>query len=165
MRRKERRTPARYGWALLLRRDQRRRERLSWAGREGLSYIEELAEDARERRELALRGKKRAPRTVAQMAREEGISRASVYRYMRIARIELFGRELSDSACYYRVRRDRERGHPETRPCAEPDCPRPLPRGATARRRFCAFHGASHARVRRYRERRRANVEAPAPSG
>ena len=127
--------------------------------------MRELAEDARERRELALRGKKRAPYTVAQMAREEGVSRATIYRSMRVARMELFGRDLSDSGCYYRVRRDRERGHPDTRPCAEPDCQRPLSRGATARRRFCAFHGASHGRVRRYRERRRANVEAPAASG
>ena len=109
----------------------------------------------------ALAGKKAKPLTVAQMAREDRLSRAAVYRRMRLARIELFGTDLSDSACYYRLRRDRERGDPALRPCAEPGCKRPLPSGATTRRRYCAFHAASHARVRRYRERRAGRGVAP----
>jgi hypothetical protein len=128
---------------------------LSDRARTGFDYARELGKNAEERSLGALRGEVPERITVAQIAREDGLSRSSVYGMLRQARIELFGKDLSDSAIYYRLRRDREQGIPAARPCAEPGCRRPLPGAATARRRYCEFHLASHARVRRYRERQR----------
>ena len=90
-----------------------------------------------------------------ELAEQEELSPIQVYELIRCARIELFGKDLSDSAIYYRLRRDREQGDPSARPCQEERCRRPLPPGATARRRYCDFHLMPHARIRRYRERRR----------
>jgi RNase P/RNase MRP subunit POP5 len=147
-------TPARYGWALKIPSDDPRRRRLSPDASTGLSYLEDSAENAAERRRLAPSG--RAPKrlTVATMAREDRCSRSEIYRLMRQARIELFGKELSDSAIYHRLRRDRDHGAPAARPCAHDGCPRALPARATARRRYCDFHLAPHARTARHRDRR-----------
>ena len=154
MPRKRRKGRRRYGWALLIPADDPRLQRLSGAARSGLLYLRELAEDAAERRLLALEGAREAPLTPADLARRDWLSVVEVNRCIRQARLELFGKDLSDAAIYYRLRRDRERGQPASRPCAEEGCARPLPRQATARRRYCAFHGASHARVARHRRRR-----------
>ena len=93
--------------------------------------------------------------TVQAIAREEGdISPVEILRQIKQARIELFGRDLSDRAIRYRLARDGDHGLPDQRPCAEPGCPRPLPARATKRRRYCAFHAAPHARTSRSRARR-----------
>jgi hypothetical protein len=147
-------TPARYGWALKIPRNDPRRRRLSLDASTGLGYLEELAENAAERRRLAPSGRAPERLTVATMAHEDRCSRSEVYRMMKQARIELFGKELSDSAIYHRLRRDRKHGAPAARPCAHDGCSRPLPARATARRRYCDFHLAPHARTARHRERR-----------
>jgi hypothetical protein len=153
--RKPRTTRRRYRWALHLSERDPRVLALSDRARAGFDYACELGENADQRSRGALRGEVPERVTVEQIAREEGLSPSSVYSMLRQARIELFGKDLSDSAIYYRLRRDREQGIPAARPCAEPGCRLPLPGGATARRRYCDFHLASHARVRRYRERQR----------
>lgn len=152
-RRRRQSTAARYGWALKIPRNDPRRRRLSLDASTGLSYLEDLAENATERRRLAPSGRAPERLTVATMAHEDRCSRSEIYGLMKQARIELFGKELSDSAIYHRLRRDREHGAPAARPCAHPGCPRPLPAHATARRRYCAFHLAPHARTARHRAR------------
>jgi RNase P/RNase MRP subunit POP5 len=147
-------TAARYGWVLTIPDNDPRRHRLSPEASTGLTYLEDLAENAAERRRLAPSGRAPERLTVATMAREDGCSRSEIYRLMKQARIELFGKELSDSAIYHRLRRDRVHGDPAARPCAHEGCPRRLPTRATARRRYCAFHLAPHARTARHRGRR-----------
>jgi RNase P/RNase MRP subunit POP5 len=153
-------TPARYGWVLRIPAHDPHRHGLSDDASAGLAYLEELAENATERRQLA--PSRRAPErlTIARLAYEEGCSRSEIYRLMKQARIELFGRELSDSAIYHRLRRDRKRGDPAARPCAHDGCPRPLPARATARRRYCDFHLAPHARIARHRDSRSVNASS-----
>lgn len=151
-------TAARYGWALQIPSEDPRRRRLSFDASTGLDYLLELAENAAERRRLAPSGGAPERLTIATMAQEDRCSRSEIYRLMKQARIELFGKDLSDSAIYHRLRRDREYGAPSTRSCAHDGCPRPLPPGATARRRYCDFHLAPHARTARHRDRR--SVEA-----
>jgi hypothetical protein len=153
-------TAARYGWVLKIPFDDPRRRRLSPEASTGLSYLKELAENAAERRHLGPSGRAPERRTVATLAREDRCSRSEVYRLMKKARVELFGKELSDSAIYHRLRRDHEHGAPASRPCAHEGCRRPLPARATARRRYCDFHLASHARTARHRERRSANTSS-----
>ena len=155
--RKRRKAPRRYSWALAFPPGHPRERALSAYARRGLAYARHLAEDARERRLDALAGEQLEPRlTIRELAEREYESPFVIADQIKQARIELFGKDLSDSAIRYRLRRDRERGLPAERPCAEAGCPRPLPAKSTARRRYCEFHLASHARVRRHRERRAA---------
>ena len=153
-RRTQRKTPTRRGWVELISSSQERW--LSPAGAEGLNLLGVLADNADERRRFALEGRAPARLTVRDLARDEGCSESRIYRLMRQAKIELFGKDLSDSAIYYRLRRDRERSKAPKRPCEEKGCRRPLPADATRRRRFCDFHLAGHARQERYRRRQRA---------
>lgn len=140
---------------LLIPRTDPRLRRLSKEAREGLDYAYQLAQNAAERKALALEGLAPPPLTIAELARDDDTSATVIHRRLSTLRIELFGKDLSDSACYYRVRRDLEQGDPARRPCAEPGCPRPLPRYPTARRHYCEFHGQSHGRVARHRLARR----------
>ena len=152
--RKRAKTSRRYRWAESFRPGDAELRRLSPAAKMGLDYAQELAENARERSRGALSGNMPERLSVQEIAREDGRSPVEVYRLIKQARIELFGKDLSDSAIYYRLRRERERGNPARRPCREEGCPRALPAGATARRRYCEFHAAPHSRIRRYRRRR-----------
>ncbi len=97
----------------------------------------------------------REPVTVEWIAEAGGISVAGPGAVEQGA-IELFGKDLSDSAIAYRMRRDRELGDASARPCAEAGCPRALPAAASTRRRYCNFHLAPHSRIRPFRERRRS---------
>ena len=127
----------------------------SWA-QGGLEYARELANDGRERKLAALRGEKLEERlTVQQIAREDCLSPFEVYDQIKRARIELFGADLSDSAIYSRLRRDRAVGEPSLRDCEEEGCTSRLPPRATARRRYCERHLLPHARIARYRRRLR----------
>ena len=152
---KRRKSPRRYRWALQLSERDPRVRALSYRARIGFGYARELGEIAAERSLGAPNGDMPERLTVEEIAREEGLSPVDVYRMLKQTRIELLGKDLSDSAIYYRLRRDREHGMPADRPCAEAGCRRPLPTGASRRRRYCDFHLASHARVRRYRARRK----------
>jgi hypothetical protein len=157
---KRRKGRRRYRWALQLSERDPRVRALFPRARTGFGYACELGENAAERSSGALRKDVPERLTVRQIAREDGLSPAALYDMLRQARIELFGKDLSDSAIYYRLRRDHEYGIPTERPCAEPGCARPLPTGASRRRRYCDFHLASHARVSRYRARQRALAAA-----
>lgn len=61
--------------------------------------------------------------------------------------IEL-GKDLGYSAIAYRLKQRRER---ERRLCAEPGCPKPIPRLAHGSQQYCIEHGSSRARVERHR--------------
>ena len=139
----------RYSWALHFSPRDPETVGLSRDAREGLAYASKLARDARERSYMALKIKGPAlePLTPTALA-GGGVSPSEVKAKITQARIELFGRDLSDSAIAYRLKKRRERG---VRSCAEPDCEKSIPALASARRRYCDQHGSPAARVRRHR--------------
>ena len=141
----------RYGWSLALKRSDPRVQRLSPTARRGLAYAQALAGAARARREALLAGEQLLPEplSLAQLAADEETSAVAINRAIKAARVELFGRDLSDSAIYYRLR-TRQDGE---RFCAELGCSEQLPTGR--RRRYCAVHGSGVARVRRHRRNAR----------
>ena len=141
----------RYAWSLKFSASSPEVRSLSRRAREGLTYARLLAENARERSRAALYGHPHEPLTVAKIAEENELSPITVHSSIKEARVELFGRDLSDSAIYYRLRR-RELMQRE-RYCAQLLCRNQLPRHATARRRYCDVHLTPSARVRRHREK------------
>ncbi len=144
--------PRRYAWALQFGAASAEVRRLSREAREGLAYARLFAENAQSRSAEALRGVPPEPLNVAALAADDDVSPVHVYTRIKQARLELFGRDLSDSAIYYRLRR--RRALPARRHCAEPTCDRELPPQATARRRYCDEHLSPAARVRRHRDGR-----------
>jgi hypothetical protein len=135
--------------------------RLSRDGRQGLEWAQKLARDDLERRQQARRWEEVMPQwridEFAEFVGEEEwhpISPSTVHAKIRTARLELFGNaDLSDSAMHYRIRQ-RKKGVVRREHCAEEGCNNPLPRAATAKRRYCPAHTTSRAKVRRHRARR-----------
>jgi hypothetical protein len=152
-RRRRSRAPRSYAWALCFPPSDPRVLRLSRRAQDGLDYARMLARNAVERRKGAPVGMLPDPLTVEQIAKEEELSPVQIHTWIKQARIELFGRDLSDSGIAHRRRREQELAKREPRTCAEQSCEESLPRSATARRRFCDLHSAPAARVRRYRAR------------
>lgn len=125
---------------------------LSWQGREGFEYARALARSARHRSEAARAGEQVPERlTVAELAERDSVSPITVHSKIKQARIELFGKDLSDRAIAYRLRLRRDRPELRQRTCAEPSCPNTLPPQASAGRRYCSTHRTPAARVRRHR--------------
>jgi hypothetical protein len=144
-----------YAWALAFRPGDPELAWLSPQGREGLDYARQLARNAAERAQAALSTHERdlLPErlTVAELAERNWTSQVAIHTLIKRARIELFGKDLSERAIQYRLQQRRTRGE---RRCAEPGCERPLPRHAPAHRRYCHEHRTAAARVRRHRRRR-----------
>lgn len=69
------------------------------------------------------------------------------------ARVGLFGKDLSRSGIYYRLKQRAERG---PRTCDEPDCSQAIPAHAHGGTRYCRAHGSGAARARRLRKNRTA---------
>jgi hypothetical protein len=132
-------------WAWL----QPRLRGLSELAHDGIAYAAELASNARERRREAFYEPpyRLTMRDVGEpfYANEREVSRA-----IKQARIELFGRDLSDNAIDYRRRHQHDT---QQRICKDPTCPNRLPPEARSNRRYCATHGAGRARTRRCRVR------------
>ncbi|MDX6413666.1 MAG: hypothetical protein QOH23_1076 [Gaiellaceae bacterium] len=141
----------RYSWALRLTRGDPRLAFLSSDGKEGLGYAKLLAENALDRRLAALAKQILPdPLTVAELAERKYTSPIRINKQIKQARIELFGRDLTDSAIYYRLR------YPppgEPRCCAEPGCSNLIRRHAPQGTRYCLQHSRVAARVRRHRRR------------
>jgi hypothetical protein len=141
----------RYSWALRLKRGDPRLAFLSSDGNEGLGYAKLLAENALDRRLTALAKQiPPAPLTVADLAERKDISPIRINTQIKRARVEIFGKDLTDSAIYYRLR------HPpaaEARSCAEPGCSNTIRRHAPHGTRYCLHHSTVAARVRRHRRR------------
>jgi hypothetical protein len=117
---------------------------------EVLEWAAALGRDARDRSLAALDGDvARQPLTVAELAEPWG-SRVEIHTAIKQARIELFGKDLSNSAIAYRMKECRAR---TPRSCTEPGCEKPIPLLAHGRRRFCPEHGSGRARVARHRRR------------
>jgi hypothetical protein len=139
----------RYSWSLLLDRSDPRLLWLDSGGREGLAYAQRLAEEARERRLAALENGIAPPVFgVPELAADEYLSPVHIHKQIKRARIQLFGKDLSDSAIYYQLRTPPQEGR-----CAEPGCPNGIPRHAPSHRRYCVEHTHVRARVRRHRRR------------
>lgn len=145
----------RYGWSRGFKRGDPEVLRLPARARLGLQYAQELAEAARERRASALAGERLLPEplTVARLAATHDTSTIAINIAIKHARIGLFGRDLSDSGIYYRLR---TRGDRVERSCTEPGCDERLPLGS--RRRYCPPHRTGRARVRRHRRNARASA-------
>jgi hypothetical protein len=139
-----------YGWARAIPATQIRR--LSSPAQLGLYAAQELAQNVEERR---LHGLLNPParRTLTQVATDLGSSAVEINNGLKQARLELFGKNLSDSAAYNRINQHRRLGN---RTCAHNDCTTPLPRYAHANRRYCNTHATPAQRVKRHRENRNA---------
>jgi hypothetical protein len=139
-----------YGWARAIPATQIRR--LSSPAQLGLYAAQELAQNVEERR---LHGLLNPParRTLTQVATDLGSSAVEINNGLKQARLELFGKNLSDSAAYNRINQHRRLGN---RTCAHNDCSTPLPRYAHANRRYCNTHATPAQRVKRHRENRNA---------
>jgi hypothetical protein len=146
-----RKPPRRYFWARHFRPGDPEVSALSDKARSGLGYATELADAARERALSALDGLATAPLRLEELAARDHRSPIELRSEIKQARIELFGRDLTDSAMSYRLKKRRERGE---RSCAESNCRRKIPALANGRRRYCELHGTGAARVRRYRNAR-----------
>lgn len=163
-----RRPPRRYFWALHFERDDADRSGLSEQGERGLAYARELAEQALVRaRSVPESGISDAPLTIEELARRDEVSSVQIRTWIKQARIDLFGRDISDSAIAYRLRKRRERG---LRVCAEASCEQTIPGLENGQRRYCEAHSTSAARVRRHRHgsaevgKRIPRVQAPEPA-
>ena len=147
----------RYSWALHFPAGSPELGGLSKDAREGYEYARALARNAHERRQAPLaRQLVPARLTVAELAERDYTSPIAVHSKIKQARIELFGKDLSDRAIAYRLRLRKERPELRHRTCAEPDCPNALPPEASAARRYCNRHRTPKARTRRHRRRNSA---------
>ncbi len=146
---KARKQPRRYSWTLRLEHGDPWLRSLTREGREGFEYARWLARNAKERRKAAL-GSDVLPEllTVQKIASDEDLSVVAVFAKIKQARIDLFGKNLSDSAIDYQLRTRRQLG---PRECAEPTCNATLPPHLSAARRYCDLHRTTLARVRRHR--------------
>ena len=141
----------RYSWAPRLNRGDPRLAFLSSDGKEGLGYAKLLAENALDRRLTALAKQiPPAPLTVADLAEKEYTSPIRINKQIKQARVELFGKDLTDSAIYYRLRQPPPT---EARSCAEPGCSNTIRRHAPHGTCYCPDHSTVAARVRRHRRR------------
>jgi hypothetical protein len=150
-RRSLKRQRKRYSWALRLRHDDPEVRALSYPAREGLGYARELAENANERSLAALRGQPLPERVTANDLGDDFSSPIRVNQLIRRARVELFGKDLSNSAIQHRLRNWEQR---KPRRCAEAGCEQAISRLVDARTRYCVEHASPAARVRRHRQRR-----------
>jgi len=143
-----------YSWALKFSNSPEERY-LSEDGRLGLGYAQALAEIAQERSVAALQQGADVPDklTVATLAAEEGTSPARIHRLIRHAIIEIFGKDLSQSAIYYRLDQLQAR---RGRTCAQPDCDEPLEPQEPISRLYCHHHSQGRNRTARCREQKRA---------
>lgn len=138
-----------YFWALRFEGSSPELRRLSKEGRDGFEYARSLALNAAERRHAGIHGDPMPRRLkVTELAQRDFTSAVGVNTKIKRARIELFGKDLSDSGMYHRLRcRDQLRN----RRCAEPDCDTPIDPQASAARHYCDQHQTGAARARRYR--------------
>jgi hypothetical protein len=144
--------PRTYGWTLKISR--RELSALSEPARYGLLCGQQLARNAKRRSLEALDGQPPPKLTSQAIAAEDGTSPPRIYTALKQARIELFGKNLSDSATYNRVRQHEKLG---TRHCNEPGCTTQLPPYAHASLRYCTWHGSNHARTSRHRRNQNGN--------
>lgn len=150
----------RYSWALHLPSGSPELRGLSRDGWEGFEYARALARNALERREAPLaRQPVPARLTVNELAERDYTSPIAVHSKIKQARIELFGKDLSDRAIAHRLQRRRQQPELRHRPCAEAGCPNILPPQASAARNYCDTHRSPGARIRRHRE----SVRGPPP--
>jgi hypothetical protein len=134
----------RHSWALEFRRSDPEVRALSVRGQTGLFYASNFARNAKERTDAMLAGQELPERLDA----SDLGSAIEVYAAIKQARIELFGKDLSNSAIAYRMQQRRGR---EPCLCADPGCFRPLTRLAHASKRYCEGHASGKARARRHR--------------
>ena len=146
------RPPNSYAWALHTGASPIPLSQLSEEAYRGFEYAEQLANDARIRSEGNLRNHTGlAPLTIAELAADDGITAATARRRITAARRQLFG-DLSDSAIYKRLSRERQRRTRRRRPCDHPNCDQLLAGNVHANRRYCSKHSAPAERVRRHRQ-------------
>jgi len=141
-----------YAWALLLEAADKPLAELSERAQDGLDFAWALANDARERSAKNFDWPDHEPLTVAQLARDHGLSGSSLRRLIARARRELFG-PIGDSAIYKRLERnpDRDPNLDQPATCHQAGCGEQLPLYAHGNRRYCDQHRTAAARARRHR--------------
>jgi len=154
-----------YGWSLAIGLGDPAYKRLSTHGRDGLEWAQQLARHALVRRRAPL-GNDTVPvrLTLAKIARDEGgwITAREMAGRIEQAKLELFGRRLSERAIYYRTKNRREHGTPLSnadRVCEQPRCTNPLPPSSSPHKKYCAAHDTVAARVQRHRHKQRPPSE------
>jgi hypothetical protein len=146
--------PLRYGWALKFDTHSPEYADLSLGACLGLRYAQQIAEDARERSTQAIteHHKMMERTTPKNIAEDNDVSPVEINQRIKQARIELFGKDLSESAIYYRLK------HLEihrNRTCAEPNCSHPIHPQEPISRLYCPQHSSPRERTRRHRQQRR----------
>jgi hypothetical protein len=136
--------PRQYGWTLAITEPEIRR--LSPGAEFALRCAQALGRNAQQRRIGSYQTPSRL--TLNQIAAINQSSAIEINNGLKQARLELFGKNLSDSAAYNRINQHRQLGN---RTCAHNDCTTPLPRYAHASRRYCSWHSRNHARAERHR--------------
>ena len=149
-----------YGWSLSIGLGDPAYKRLSKHGRDGLEWAQQLARNTQARREAPLERDTIPIRlTLAKIARDQGgwITTKEMAGRIEQAKLELFGRRLSERAIYYRMKNRRIHGTPlnnADRVCSEPGCTNALPAGSSPHKTYCATHDTPAARARRHRNNR-----------
>jgi hypothetical protein len=140
--------PRQYGWTLAITEPEIRR--LSPGAEFALRCAQALGRNAQQRRIGSYQTPSRL--TLNQIAAINQSSAIEINNGLKQARLELFGKNLSDSAAYNRIRQQRQHGN---RTCTHPDCNTPLPTYAHTSRRYCKNHATPTQRVTRHRRSRR----------
>lgn len=142
--------PRQYSWASKFNERSPEYAELSGYALMGLGHARALADAARWRATEAITDHRKMSKrfTVKDLALEQGESPAEINRQIRQARIEVFGKDLGDSAIYNRLKHlDERRG----RTCAEPDCDQPIRSQEPISRVYCTEHSKPKYRTRRTR--------------
>lgn len=153
--------PRRHSWSLRFRLNDPEVLALSREARDGLEYAQSLARNARARSLAGFHGELLPERVTPAELGAPWDGPIQVYTKIKQARIELFGKDLSDSGIYYRLKQRPER---LGRVCAEPGCKTPIPPQAHGRTRYCQEHKTGAARTRRHRRNIASDLPAQAGS-
>ena len=157
-RRKKKRPPPRYSWALSYRRTDPELRHASQEAIQGLEYAQALARNRRDRSANALYGRWALPDklTIEDLAAQHETTTIKIHTKIKQARIAIFGSDLSQSAIYYRLKHRRQHRY---RTCAHPDCQQEIPPQEPISRLYCWEHRKPKYRTRRHRQNRRHQQE------
>jgi hypothetical protein len=141
----------RYTWALHFGHGCPEARHISERAHIGLDYAHTLAQNHHTRSAHALRDRHHMPErlTIEKLAEHEGFTPTDINNYIDQAKRELFGKTLSQSAIYYRLKTRNKR---RNRTCNHPNCTTPLQPSSTLTTLYCQEHGKPKYRTQRHRQ-------------
>jgi hypothetical protein len=134
-----------YAWALHTDASEVYEAELTKAGREGLNYATQLAENGRRRAQNPRQ--QPAKLTPEQLAARYHVPVAHLHKRIALARRQLFG-TLTDAAIAKRAQRLKKQ---RRRRCQHPDCNERIDAPQHGNRRYCHTHSTGAARAQRHR--------------